>query len=121
MSSNIKKERQCLFNLYLQYESAGSPPPLNQLRSAAADVGLVVVTHAVISNGCHGTVPSPVFACKMSSQMDVVLAKATEGITPNLTSGDLGGDVEGGERDLCGEAKNTGDAQNPSSFSRLKV
>lgn len=53
--------------------------------------------------------------------MDVVLAKATEGITPNLTSGDLGGDVEGGERDLCGEAKNTDDAQNPSSFSRLKV
>lgn len=30
-----------------------------------------------------------------------VFAKAAEGIRGNLTSGDLGGDVEGGDRDLC--------------------
>lgn len=47
----------------------------------------------------------------------------TEGITRTLTSGDLGGDVEGGDRDLCeevgvvGGAKDTINAQNFRSNS----
>lgn len=78
-------------HLYLQYESPGSPPPPNPLRTAAADAGLAVVTHSLISNGV---------CLLMSSQTDVKLAK-----TPSLTSGDLGGDVGGGDRDLCREDK----------------
>lgn len=62
-------------------------------------------------------------ACKWARS--VAFAEATEGITRNLTSGDLGGDVEGGDRDLCeevgvwerGGAKDTINAQNFKSNS----
>lgn len=54
---------------------------------------------------------------KMSSR--VGFAKATEGITTgNLTSGDLGGDVEGGDRDLC---EGGGGKRQCEHFSRLNV
>lgn len=112
---NNTKGKTCISNLCLRNESPGSPLQLNQLRTAASDTGLAVVTHALISNGCHSALSRMIVSrvcMQMSSQ--VVFAKATEGITRNLTSGDLGGDVEGGDRDLCGGggAKDTVDAQN---------
>lgn len=68
-------------NLCLQDESPGSPLQFNQLRTAASDTGFAALTHAFISNGCHGRELSRMIVSCVCMQMSsrVVFAKADRG------------------------------------------